>query len=186
MATKGKQATKTQVADLTKLNQPPDTDVMMRLRVRNISRNALAMPSHDRTADLSLGVKGEMVIEPAWAKNRHLRKLFEHGALEVEWVDKDFTARAIPDPDDAPDDARLESNFDKAYAKEIVLSDDETAMRLVNVDVKSRETGGPDIKFFKDRFWKLLKLTEWMEKQLDARKNVLRAIDRRLQEIRAM
>jgi hypothetical protein len=165
------------------LDQPPEGRL---LRVRNVSPFGLAIPSTGKESDIFLGVQGEVVISAEWAKNPNLRRVVGNGHVEVEWVSEGYLPRAVPDPDMAPEEARPETVFDTAYAREIALAKTADALERINHQIISPDTGGADIRFMKGRFLKILKFARWMEERVQNRQEILKAIDHRLQEIQAM
>lgn len=156
------------------------------LRVRNVSRVNLAVPSKGGGADLFLSPQEEKVIEGVWAKNPHLRAAAEQGEVQVEWVESTFAPRPIPNPELAPEDLRPENNLDRHYAQQISLSETVEALRLIKAEVLRPDTGEPDARFLKGRMWRILRLARWIEQDLQNRRAVLAAISRRLDEIRAL
>lgn len=168
----------------TSLDQPPEG--LWALRVRNISRIAVAMPKQDRKEEIVLSPQQEVVLSSDWVRERTLRTFVEQGRIEVEWVAPTYVPRSLPSLDLAPEECQPETNSDRAFALEIALGNADDALKAIGVEVGKPDGTGVDIRFMKGRMFRVLKAAQWLEARLQKRPAVLKALKARLEQIHLM
>lgn len=183
---KSKKSASPSLAVLDSLPPPTEGEGAKVLLVRNVSQVRLHIPYSREEPELALGLQEEQVFPAGIAKFPALRNALQLGLVEATWVDSSFQIRHIPDPDSAPEPARPENPIDRAYAVEIAYQPEVVSLERIALTVHIPNLEDVDVSFMKNRFARVLKLAQWLEPQLQNRKAVLKALDKRLDEIRVM
>ncbi len=172
---------------LAALDAAPTNSTPRALLLRNASREVLVVKSENLTVpDLVLGLQSEVVVPEEWAKNRGLRRLIGVGDVEALWVDPLYEPKVLPRVEDAPVEIVPDQSYEREYARQIALQDEPDALAAIQVTVRLPNTREVDLRYMKETFRRVLELACWLEERTQKRKKVLAAINRRLDEIRAL
>lgn len=169
------------------LDQAPDG--MTHLRVCNISSAIVVLPGMaPAQADLVLTSQQETILHAAeWAKNPYFRKAVGEHVFTVEWTDAYSLPRHLPSADEAPEDIRPDSPYDRQYVNHLcTTAPDADALDMITVKVMSPNAEDVDTKFMKTRMYRILQTVRWLEPQIKNRQDIKKATNARLDEVRAM
>lgn len=165
------------------------------LRVRNVANHMLVVPANRYSEGQHIFLvawEEDILALAAWGKDRYLRQLIEAKQLAVGWATEAELPLKLPNLDSAPDDTRstedlIHREYDRTYALGICLNPDtKTALEQLRVDVIDEDTQRRNVRFMRGRMDPILRLVKWLEPQIQNRRPILAAVDKRLADIRVM
>ena len=172
---------------LAALDAAPADNRPRALLLRNASPEVLIVKSdNSANSDVVLGLQAEVVVPEEWARNRGLRNLIAVGKVAFAWVDLLHEPRELPRLEDAPMEIVPDQSYEREYARQIAFRPEPEAHAAIGVTVRLPNTGETDTRYMKEVFRRVLELAKWLEERIQNRPKVLRALDRRIDEIRAL